>query len=458
MISVRNRQQLSNGNKSLILAVLAISLLSACSTSKKTSRGGRTIIQPNTTVIETKKDEKEPTKVDTIIWAEVDRTKGSESLEDWNLNKKEVYKISLMLPIEIEKNRVSDDDYTNPNSKVGRMLHYYAGTKLALEQLENEGIRIDVDVYDAESGSFNRKLQDSRKSDVIIGPRDRNQLANTASYGQTNEVPVISPWLSSSKLAKDNPYYIQLIPSVRDHYDRLVEHVKENYPDDQVYLLGRKINRDLATMRYLQNAGAALNEDGEAFPFNELYLNEDSLKTGVEAYQNVFLEDKTTVFILPNYSFSDDEDFVYNCVRKLNAEKGLNKVILYGMPILLESEKVKFEHYTNLNMRIVRSSFVDKDDPVVSEFRKLYFDRYNDFPSEEAFKGYDIMLYVGRSLFNYGTGFYNYLDRSKSNLVHTSFDIQPVYDPKDDAFKNIQYLQNKHLYVLSFEDFKFRKN
>ena len=457
MISVQNHRLQLNGNKGILPTVIALLFLSACSTTSKTSRGDRTIIQPNTPAVVTDNKAESEIKVDTIQWTEIDRAReNGNSIEDWMLNKKDVYNISLMLPIEIDKS--IDAQYSNPDSKLGRLLHYYAGTKLALEQLEDEGININIDVYDAESGNYNRKLQDSRNTDAIIGPRDRDQLATTANYGRNNNVPVISPWLSSSKLAKENPYYIQLIPSVRDHYDRLVEHVKANYDDDQVFLLGRKLNRDRATMRYIQNAAAALEPNGSDFPFEELYLDEDSLKTGVEAYQKVFFEDKTTVFILPNYSFSDDEDFVYNCVRKLSAEKGLNNVVLYGMPILLESDKVKFEHYNNLNMCIVRSSFVDKEDPVVKEFREMYFDAYNDFPSEEAYKGYDIMLFVGRSLYNYGTGFFEYLDRSKSDLIHTSFDVQAVYDPKDDAFKNIQYLQNKHLYVLSFEDFKFRKN
>ena len=88
------------------------------------------------------------------------------------------------------------------------------------------------------------------------------------------------------------------------------------------------------------------------------------------------------MFILPNWSFVDDENFVYNAVRKLSGEKGLNDVVLYGMPILLESDKIKFEHYSNLNMRIARTSFLDREEIEVKEFRKEFYNKYQGFPSE----------------------------------------------------------------------------
>ena len=138
--------------------------------------------------------------------------------------------------------------------------------------------------------------------------------------------------------------------------NKIVEDVKDNYENDQVFLLGRKNRKDRGMMNYIQQVA----DGDEDLPgqFEELYLEEDSLLLGEYAYQEVFFEDKTTVFILPNWSFVDDENFVYNAVRKLAGEKGLNKVVLYGMPILIESNKITFEHYSNLNMRICRTSSV----------------------------------------------------------------------------------------------------
>jgi hypothetical protein len=278
-----------------------------------------------------------------------------------------------------------------------------------------------------------------------------------ANFGKANEIPVISPWLSSTSLAKDNPYYIQLIPSVRDHYARIVEHVKANFSDEQVFLVGRDDKKDRSMMHYIQNLASSMEGPGSG-KFQEFFVNVDSLKEGVEAFDKIFFKDKPTVFIIPHYSFSEDENFVYNCVRKLSGEKGLDDVIVYGMPLMLESDKIKFEHYINLKMRICRSNYVDKNDPVILAFRKLYYEEYFDFPSEEAYKAYDMMLFVGRNMYDYGKQFHHFFDRYESSMMQTKFDIQKVYKEEDlEHFDRIQYQQNKHLYILSFENYQFNK-
>jgi len=456
MISVLNHLLQLNGNRMRILILLvSMFFIYSCSSSKTVTR--TPVDLKPTTAKEDKRINRTKGDVDTIYWTEIDRTKDyNQRIEDIDLEKKDRYKISLLIPFEISGNKPSDIEA--PETKLGRMTHYYAGVKLALQQLEEEGINLDIEVFDAESGNFNNKLQSCRNSDVIIGPRNKEQLEIVANYGKSNEIPVISPWLSSRSLAKENPYYIQLIPSVRDHYARIVEHVTENYSPDQVILLGRNIRKDRSLIHYIQTVAAVVQQNSETKVFEEFYVDVDSLKEGVEAFDKKFFTDKTTVFILPNYSFTEDESFVYNCVRKLSGEKGLEDVVLYGMPLLLESDKIKFELYNNLNMRICRSNYVDKSDPTVIEFRELYYNNYYDFPSEEAYKAYDMMLFVGRNIYDYGKKFHYFLDRYESSLMQTKFDIQKVYkDPESEDFEHIQYLQNKHLYILSFDNYRFSK-
>ena len=169
-------------------------------------------------------------------------------------------------------------------------------------------------------------------------------------------------------------------------------------------------------------------------------------------------EKETYCLILPHWSFSTDEDFVYNVARKLSGEKGENDITLYGMPILFESDKIKFELYRSLNMQVCRSNYVDRNSNVTQEFKEAYYKKFRDFPSDEAFEAYDMMLYLGRNLFNYGRKFHHFVDNYTSELLQTRFDIQKVFEPGDDSFEDIQYFQNKHLYILSFEDDRFISN
>ncbi len=442
-----------------LVFVLFCAFLASCGGTKKISQDAQ-VMKPRDT---NRKDgqtigEARASKVDTVYWTEIDRTKEYEDkIENLDLDKRSSYNVSLLLPMGIDNNDIKDA--MNPKTKLGMMTQYYAGVKMALNLLNEEDIALNVTVLDAESDNFDVKLQQTRDADVIIGPKERGQLSTAAQYGKNNEIPVVSPWLSSTKVTKNNPYYIQLKPSLKKHMDRIVKHVKENFSDEQVFLLGRKNRKDLSMMRYIQNVADALTRGSEEKPFQEYFIEEDSLIIGETAFDSIFYEDKTSVFILPNWSFVDDEQFVYNTVRKMSGEKGLNNVVLYGMPILLESDRVKFEHYTNLNMRIVRTSYLDREAEEVKEFRKSYFDEYSGFPSEEVFKGFDMMMFVGRSLKNYGKKFQYFLDTYESSLYQTEFEVLKVFDKaKGDSFEDIQYFQNDHLYILEFKDNHFITN
>ena len=453
MTSVLNHRLPLSGSKFIL--VFVVTLLAACKGTK--NLGDAQVMQPTK-----KQDETRTTRtsgeVDTIYWTEIDRTKEYVTrLEDLELDKKDKYKIALLYPFGLEDGSMTD--VTIPSSKLGRMARYYAGTQLALEQLHEEGINLDVIAMDSESGDFNNKLTAHKDIDLIIGPRDRGQLATTAQYGKNNFIPVISPWFSSSKIAKDNPYYIQLKPSLKSHMAAIVEHVKDNCRDDQVFLLGRKNKKDMGMMRYIQDLATVKRPGKSNRRFTEYYIEEDSLIKGETAYDSIFYEDRASVFILPNWSFSEDEEFVYNAVRKLSGEKGLNEVILYGMPILLESDRIGFELYSNLNMRICRTSYLDRQDSLVTSFRKRYYDKYADFPTEEVYKGFDMMLFVGRSLNNYGKKFQFYIDSYEGSLYQTEFEVLKVFKtPNSDKFIDIDYFQNNHLYILEFKENRFNKN
>lgn len=459
MISAPNHQRLLSGNKLVagVLMSFCFLMLFACSGSKGTMDKAK-VMKPTKRKTMERTGAAMASKVDTVRWTEIDRSKEyEESIEELDLDKRGSYNVSLLFPFALDENNV--EDANNHRTKLGRMSSYYAGTILALEQLEQENIRLSVTAVDAESGNFDNKLRECRNADLIVGPRDKGQLSTAAQYGKTNEIPVVSPWLSSTKVTKDNPYYIQLKPSLKKHMAKMVEHVKANYADAQVFLLGRQNRKDKSMMKYVQNVAAAMNRTNADKTFREFYLEEDSLIRGDVAYDSIFYEDKTSVFILPNWSFVDDEQFVYNAVRKMSGEKGLNDVVLYGMPILLESERVKFEHYSNLNMRIVRTSYLDREAPAVKEFRKNYYNKYQGFPSEESYKGFDMMMFLGRSLHNYGKNFQYFLDTYESSLYQTEFDIHKVFARSEEQeLKDIQYFQNNHLYILEFKDNHFVLN
>ena len=91
-------------------------------------------------------------------------------------------------------------------------------------------------------------------------------------------------------------------------------------------------------------------------------------------------------------------------------------------------------------------------------FRSRFFDRFGAPPTDEAYIGYDIMLYMGRMIKKHGTKFQYALDRESARYLHTRFDINRVVTPTTTGAENlpIEQFENKYVNILEFQDYYFQ--
>ncbi len=455
MISVQSRQQLLNGSKFLVLFASLI-LVSSCglfNKSRDKDKGkDRISLQDRDVKMDTLDVERIPSEDFPPITKEVVK---EEPTDKFDAFRKEEYKIGMLIPFNAEEFQYGGNAELNDY----RFVNYYAGVKLALNELQNEDAKFSILTYDSERSqeTVDDKLASAEFNnvDIIIGPYDRSGLRQTADFGKENKVAVISPWLASTKITDDNPFYVQLRPSLSSHYFQIIEHITRNFNEDEIVLLGRDISSDKNRFRFFQRTYTALNNNS-ADGLQEFLVKEDSLSYGETAYDDLFMSGGKKAVIIPNWNYND-EDFIYACLRRLNIEKGLTDVYVYGMPIMFDSEKMDFDFYRNLNMRICLSEFVDWEEEKVKLFMRKYYDTYGDLPTSDAFEGYDMMKFIGSNLLKYGINFHLYLEEDRERYLQTAYDIQKVYDSDDEKFENIKYLENKHLDLIQYVDNKFVK-
>ncbi len=461
MISVPNRQLRLSGNKYLLFALLVLFAF-GCTGSKKAQDSTRrkvTKIRTNPTVktekkdtktTEIKKDDKDwSDEVEKDVADEIDDTQtDQERMED--SYKKSVYNVSMFIPFNTSS---SSSAISNVSEK---FLNYYCGVRMALARLEEEGVSLNVRVFDSKK-NFEGDLRDpfNKSADVIIGPYDTKLLKTLAVFGKENEIPVISPWKASKKIAEDNPYYVQLSPNPSDHFKKIVDHVNANFSPDQVFLLKRDINKDRNLAKYIQRYHASTNS-GTAF--NEYEIIEDSLQFGETAYDSLFLINRPTVFIIPNYS-SKDESYIYNAVRRISTERGFNEVYVYGMPILLNSSKFTYDYYKNLNLRICSSKLVPYGSEITRSFDNEFYDRFGDLPKDDAYEGFDVMMFVGANLWNNGINFHKRILNEDQQLIQTIYNLSAVYKDSEDEgeIDKANYIQNMHLDIIQYYNDRFRR-
>ena len=228
-------------------------------------------------------------------------------------------------------------------------------------QLEQDGLSINVDVYDSQRSAtkVNRDLNSFRlqNMDALIGPygtrSNKSGLTAAAEFGKENEITVVSPWYASSTLAEENPYYVQLRPNTADHFQKIVSHAKQNFDDSEIVLIGRdqadakKKRSDENIIKYLQKIHKDMSDEERADDLRVFRVQTDSLLNGETAFDSIFYETGRKAVIFPFYS-SNDKSFMYNCLRRINGEKAFEPVHVYAMPLALETEEIGFNLYLSL--------------------------------------------------------------------------------------------------------------
>ena len=382
------------------------------------------------------------------------------------------YKMVLALPFMTHQN-YSNDAKINPKSIPA--LNFYEGAKMALEVLEAEEVNLQVEVLDTKAEEANTQLLTQQGAmygaHVIIGTF-RNSTANVmASFAQTNKIPFVSPYYPHNALVENNPYFIQLNPSVFTHTKATMDYLKTRYSEDQIVLIGRKTRRDQGMINLYQKAHYGSIPDAQSFmrPLKQVIIEDQTSSLEDTDIKQYFVKGRPTVFVVA----SSQENFVYAVLRKIDIEKknfeednkevilDEDEVMVFGQPRWKDFTKISYDYYEKLNLHITSESFLDPETDNVKAFRKHFFNKYKALPTDEAYKGFDTVLYFGRQLKEKGTGFYSTLDQSPGSGLHTQFNIErTVTQDRTTGEENLDAFdqqENKKIHVLEFRDFHFIK-
>ncbi|MBN8681661.1 MAG: hypothetical protein J0L99_03385 [Chitinophagales bacterium] len=352
------------------------------------------------------------------------------------------YNIALLLPF------VSNSGET-VNEKSKPALEFYAGAKVALQQLSEETrINYVVDVLDTkiQDAEFQQVLANPRvaKAQVLIGPIRSSHVTLAAEWAKSRKKILISPETPNAGLVSQFPGFIQINPSLRSHCAAITAYVRRNHGADQVTLICREKERD--RLPYFQESNSAYGGGN----LRELVLPDATVNFDKIDLKPYFKPGKTSVFILPTWS---SQDFVMAFMRKLKTQKGNAKVEVYGMPQWANFESIEPDYLSLLNVHISAGRYVDHSTEEVRAFEQEYYLQTGTIPTPDAYNGYDVMLFCGRQLANYGLAFpeksaganwRGIQSRGKMSRVsasaNTSADHPEAYD----------YLENTGVFILRY--------
>ncbi len=498
MISVPNRLQLSNGNKpgalrlSLGLAILL--LVSGCNLFKPVQHDtppvteqeqleeikGRRVYDPvrgEWVVIQETPGE----KIDTIRWTDVPRNRkppitsdgippyfpqgtnvleGAVDLSDPNSPKLAAYTVTFLLPFLTD--RFSTEDEVPGNRVSEWAFHFYAGARIAFEEQGAEGRKFTINVLDTKGDpvllqSMLTRRPELDNSHLIIGPYRRENVRMTAEYGKRNQKPVVSPYSASDNLTEENPFFLQLSPTLQTHCRNLLQHARREFDAENIVLICRDLPAEINCLSYLQEAhfeseGTRMTDSIEQYIVPT--VSADFEEMDVEQF---VIDRDEVAFIVPSWA---DETFVYSFLRKLDlARDPEQKIRVYGLPQWMDFQYIDYEYYEKLNVRVSSTTYLDDRAPEVKSFKKTFYDKYGMLPQKEAFVGYDTGRYFGEMLNRYGTQFQIYVDSEARDMLHTRFQFEKIVIPTTTGAENlpVQRLENRFVNILEFRDYTFQR-
>ncbi len=490
MTSVQNLPLLLSGNKTTIIGLFCLALLSSCdlfkplqvppSTEKEEKEedlgeiGGGRVYNPETGEFESA-DDVLVEKMDTIRWRDISTTsyppitsEGATADTDDGVIAEgergtiylESYNVGILLPFFTDRFNEREE---NLDRRSLWAIEFYSGAKLALDQLNTEGINLNISVYDTKADArateqlLRNEMEFLPNAHLLMGTVRGENAKIVANYAKENKIPFISPFSASSGVTNDNPYYIQVNPTLGTHLERITKHLRDNYNSDQVIIVTQNDRSQFDRMQYIQQVNSALAGSDFAPTFEHLTISDDSPNLASTDLTKFVRTGRETVFFLPLW---EDKQFIYAFLRKAFIANQNNPVVIYGMPQWKSFEDVDYNYYENLSVHISSEFYIDLYKTDIRAFKKRYFDTYGKVPSAESYRGYDDMLYFGRMLNQRGTNFTAFFEEEQQAYFHTKFEFAPVAEETQNTRRNelptTKRIENKFVHILKFENFYFQ--
>jgi len=329
-------------------------------------------------------------------------------------------------------------------------LDFYRGSLLAIDSLKKLGFNANVHFFDVAEDVVDArsvlKRSEIGRADLIIGPFHKNNFAAFAEKALKDETYIISPNSFSNEVFADNPYLIRAQASRETLMRYLANYVAIQHQNDNVLMVNNTLSQDamyrkLFRSSYNEALGSFPNALSDSIKFlTKSQITEDGLRAALR-------RDVPNVLVVP----SNELAFVSDLITKLSRINTDYRIQLYGLDTWLKYDNIDAEYKDKFKLRLVVASYVDYAKPEVNAFLKLYREAYKMDPTiyGYGFQGFDLTLFFGKALMNYGMDFPYNLSSLEGTGLFSNYRIGKSTTGKE--------LENKAAYIIEYSDYSIKQ-
>ncbi|OYT17576.1 MAG: hypothetical protein B7C24_01930 [Bacteroidetes bacterium 4572_77] len=342
-----------------------------------------------------------------------------------------VFKVAFMLPLylnEVDSLKTMDlsDLIKNKNTKPFKFIEFYQGALLALEDLEEMGMEVELQLYDIPRDIEITKqvLKDAKlkQTDLIISLVYHKNFELISSFSKTYQIPLVNAVSKRRKIIYDNPYVFKVEPNDDARYKDISEYVMENHSHKNIiivrsnpYQLADEYN-DLKSR--LESTLPDYFETDSMRYQNQLHTVVYSLDSlhGINTASS--LERENLVI-----AFGMEEVFAIELFTKLNYMRDSIRYEVIGLPDWSGYTAIDETYSQALAFKTTTAKYIDYELPYVQEFVLDFREKYATEPQlhKYAFLGFDVTKYFLSALYKYGENFpkclrYNQVDLMENQV------------------------------------------
>ena len=304
--------------------------------------------------------------------------------------------VAVILPFDLNSK--------NKSNEAIKVIDFYEGFLLAVENLKKQGVSVDIYAYE-EKGTFTSSIDTILTQpmmphmNLIVGPMRLEHIPAVTRFAKQHNIPHVVPFSTNSTITMSAPTTFQVNTAVKSLYSKVYQLFMERNPDSRVVFVNCEGNdKD----DYIAGFKRALSDKGHAFQTCEL--------SEVKSISKIVPEpDKRLIFIPTSASQQNLQQLIRNLNANASSDMTLYNVSLFGYP-----EWQTFKEYNKQNMRKYNASifatfYTNSRSSEVSNFNakfKSWFkrDQFNSYPLF-GLLGYDVGNFFISGLNKFGNKF-----------------------------------------------------
>ncbi len=353
-------------------------------------------------------------------------------------------KIAVFVPLFLDSAFDAMDNYrydkTFPKF-INSGLEFYEGVQLAIDSMNKEGVKLEVQIFDTRSSTTSLADQLNSLSEntgLIIAHPAGNEIGQIAETALQKNIPFINASAPVNGGISANPFYLQLTPTLKTQIESVYRYIQKYYSLNQVIVFRKKGAREDEIKSFFDEAGKTT----VSVKLKLKYVDLDENFSADDLSKQL---DSTKKFLC--IAGSLDEGFGMRLTSMLASISKVYPVTLMGMSTWNNISFTKNE-YKGVEI-IYGTPFyharTDKASVVISNhFSTKMYAR----PSDMVFRGYEVFMRYAHLLLQYKKELSTQL-ASKQYKVFNEFDIQPVLNRNNFT---LDYFENKRLSFLKWKD------